>query len=305
MGTLSGWILIDKNKGVSSRKIVNFISNQICSRKVGHAGTLDPLASGLLCVAIGQATKTISIIQNMKKIYKFSLRWGFSTTTDDSEGEKMQVSHFRPSVDQILKKIPNFLGKIEQVPPKYSAIKINGKRSYSLARENKTFSLQSRAIEIFNFKHLKSDNIDTAEFRIICSKGTYVRSIARDLGEALGTKAHVVNIRREKIGNFSVKDAILLDLSEKLIHSPLISNNLIPIGSILKNLPTLNLTENEANKIKNGQKLKINVMKYAKIFLKHSNHKSHQEIYCRLNEIPIALSYIQGDILTPRKVFNL
>ena len=243
MSKINGWLFVDKHVGITSRKIVDIISRSIKQKKVGHAGTLDPMASGLLAVAIGEATKTVFLIQNTKKIYEFKVRWGISTSTDDIEGQVISQSPIRPTKKEILSLIPKFIGDIEQRPPIYSAIKINGIRSYKIARQNKKVSHKLRSIIVSDLKLKKYVDEDHSIFEITCSKGTYVRSIARDLGKKLNSEAHVVELRRKAIGKFSVKNAILLDLSSKLIHSPLILKNLISMKDILEVLPSIRLTK--------------------------------------------------------------
>ena len=302
----NGWLLVDKHIGVTSREIVNKISKCLTERKVGHAGTLDPMASGLLAVAVGEATKSIFVMQNMIKVYEFKVRWGFSTTTDDIEGSVLSVSSIRPTKNEIAKSLPELIGNIKQIPPNFSAIKINGVRSYKLARQNKEIDHKPRVVKIHDLKYKKYINKNYSVFEVICSKGTFVRSIARDLGKKLNTEAHVVELRRKSIGKFSVKNAILLDLSQKLIHSPLILKNLIPMRDVLKALPSINLTKDEAYKIKNGQKLSVNDVKYFNEFLKdYPNYNQIEDLYCCVNDVPIAFLKIENNKIRPLRVFNV
>ena len=302
----NGWLLIDKHIGVTSRDIVNIISKCLKEKKVGHAGTLDPMASGLLAVAVGEATKSIFVMQNMPKVYEFKVRWGFSTTTDDMQGSVLSLSDVRPTKEEIIKSLPNFIGNVKQIPPNFSAIKISGVRSYKLARQNKEIDHKARLVKIHYLKHKKYINKNYSVFEVICSKGTFVRSIARDLGKKLKTEAHVVELRRKYIGKFSVKNAILLDLSQKLIHSPLILKNLIPMGDILKVLPSIKLTNDEGYKIKNGQKLSVNDVKYFNEFSKnYPNYNQIENLYCCVNDVPIAFLKIENNKIRPLKVFNV
>ena len=190
----NGWLLVDKHIGVTSRDIVNIISKCLKERKVGHAGTLDPMASGLLAIAVGEATKSIFVMQNMAKVYEFKVRWGVSTTTDDLQGSVLSVSSIRPTKDEIRKSLPGLVGNIKQIPPNYSAIKINGVRSYKLARQNKEIDHKPRLVKIYDLKYKKYINKNYSVFEVICSKGTFVRAIARDLGKKLKTEAHVVEL---------------------------------------------------------------------------------------------------------------
>ncbi len=306
MGLNSGWLLVDKHKGITSRKIVNIISKCLHEKKVGHAGTLDPMATGLLAVAIGEATKSISVIQGLNKVYEFKLKWGVATDTNDSTGSVISTSKTRPTKEDIMQILPEFIGTLNQVPPAYSAIKINGIRSYKLARQNEFIEHKPRMIEIFNFRLQDYINEDYSTFEVVCSKGTFVRSLARDIGKKLNTEAHIVDLRRKFIGNFSVENAILLDLSEKLIHSPLILRNIIPLGDILRVLPSINLTKEEADKIKHGQKLSIKSLKHFKKFLEdYPKHKSTKTLYCCSNDLPIAFIEIHKNEIRPFKVFNV
>ncbi len=306
MSKIDGWILVDKPVGVTSRDIVNIIAKSINEKKVGHAGTLDKMASGLLAIAIGEATKTIFCIQNMIKTYKFRVRWGYSTTTDDSEGEKLLTSEIRPSKEQIKNVLPKFIGSICQIPPNYSAIKINGIRSYKLARKNKLLFNKPRSVKVEKLKLINYLNKDFSDFEIICSKGTYVRSIARDLGKKLNCYGHITDLRRIFIGKFFVKNAILLDLSKKLGHSPLILKNLISIDYILRDLPEINLSKEEANRIRHGQKLRAEDLTNFKNFISvYPKYDKFNNIYCRDNKKPIAISKIEKNIVRPIKVFNI
>ena len=207
---LNGWIIIDKQSGVTSRQIVTKLSKILKIRKIGHGGTLDPMGTGVLPVAIGEATKLISFIQNKNKKYTFTVKWGESTDTDDIEGKVLERSIIRPKTDQIEKVLSSFLGKIDQIPPIYSAIKIDGKRSYHLARNNISIGHRPRKVEVHKLK-LKKSFKNSADFEVICGKGTYVRSLARDIAEKLNTKGHVTKLRRHFVGNFDEKDTIFID----------------------------------------------------------------------------------------------
>ena len=252
---INGWLFVDKPEGISSRKVVDLISNSLSIKKVGHAGTLDPMASGLLPIAIGEATKTIGVIQQFKKCYKFVIKWGEKTSTDDKIGTTISSTNVRPSLQDIQKNLEKFVGKIEQIPPKFSAIKVNGKRAYRLARKKTNFSLNSRTVFIETLKIKKLIDNDHCSFECICSKGTYIRALGRDLGEVMNCFGHLYELRRTHIGNFSTKCAILLDLSEKLIHSSAILKNILPIEKVLENLPFINLTKKQEIAVRNGQRI--------------------------------------------------
>ena len=275
-------------------------------KKVGHGGTLDPLASGVLPIAIGEATKLISFIQDKKKRYSFIIKWGESTETDDAEGDILERSKVRPDANQIQSVISNFIGKVEQKPPIYSAIKINGQRSYKLARKKIEVNHKFRTIEIFDLILKKIINSDTAEFEVECGKGTYVRSLAKDLAEKLNTKGHVIGLRRLSVGNFEEKDTIFIDFSKEIIHSPSILHKILPLGTVLDDIPALVLNETEARQIKQGQKLELNSLENIDHFLKKNpNYNKFEKIYAVENNDPIALIKIYEGIVKPARIINL
>ena len=217
---LNGWIIIDKQAGVTSRQIVNKMSKIFRLNKIGHGGTLDPMATGVLPIALGEATKLISFIQNKKKKYLFTIKWGEATDTEDIEGKVIEKSDIRPNKEQINKALNAFIGKIKQKPPVFSAIKINGQRSYNLARSKISISHKPRQIDVHELSLKKIINLDFAEFEVVCGKGTYVRSLARDIAEKLNTRGHITNLRRQFVGNFHEKDTIFIDFLKKyyIVH---------------------------------------------------------------------------------------
>ena len=301
-----GWLLVDKPTGISSRKVVDLISNSLSIKKVGHAGTLDPMASGLLPIAIGEATKTVEVIQELKKSYKFTIKWGEKTSTDDKMGSTILSTSKRPSLLNINKNIKNFLGKIEQIPPNFSAIKVKGKRAYKLARNNEKFSLVSRAVVIENLKIIRYIDKDYCSFECICSKGTYIRALGRDLGEAMGCFGHIYKLRRTQIGKFSNKYAILLDLSEKVIHSSAILKNILPIEKVLESLPFINLTKKQEISIKNGQKICLDELNVDNKNKKSLLFKSNDSLMiCKNENRLICFFKIDNNFVKPTRVFNL
>ena len=302
---VNGWLFVDKPEGITSRKIVDLISNSLSIKKVCHAGTLDPMASGLLPIAIGEATKSIGVIQNFKKRYKFVIKWGEKTTTDDKMGTIISRTRKRPNLESINKNIKKFLGKIEQIPPNFSAIKVNGRRAYMLARNNKNFLLKPRNVFVETFKIKKYLNEDYCAFECTCSKGTYIRSLGRDLGEAMNCFGHLFELRRTHIGNFSNKCAILLDLSKKLIHSSAILKYIIPIEKVLESLPFINLTKKQEIDVRNGQKICLDELtkdEKKKFFLIKGNDNF---MICKNNDKPICFFKIENNFVKPTRVFNL
>ena len=205
-----GWINLYKPKNITSFKAINSIKKKFSINKIGHAGTLDPMAEGVLPIAIGKATKLIPYISNMNKEYEFTVTWGIQTTTDDAEGEILFESSYLPKRKEIEKKIINYIGFISQIPPKVSAVKINGKRAYKLFRENKKFTIQPKKVFIEDL-FITDHSINKTSFKILCGQGFYVRSLARDLAIDLKTYGHISSLKRSKVGKFSEKNSILLD----------------------------------------------------------------------------------------------
>ena len=205
-----GWINLYKPKNITSFKAINSIKKKFSINKIGHAGTLDPMAEGVLPIAIGKATKLIPYISNMNKEYDFTVTWGIQTTTDDAEGEILYESSYLPKRKEIEKKIIDYVGFISQIPPKVSAVKINGKRAYKLFRENKKFTIQPKKVFIEDLC-ITDHTINKTSFKILCGQGFYVRSLARDLAIDLKTYGHISSLKRSKVGKFSEKNSILLD----------------------------------------------------------------------------------------------
>ena len=303
---INGWLFVDKPEGISSRKVVDLISNSLSIKKVGHAGTLDPMASGLLAIAIGEATKSIAAIQQLKKRYKFSVKWGEKTSTDDKMGSIISSTNYRPNLKNIKKNLKNFTGQIKQIPPNFSAIKVNGNRAYMLARNNKDFLLNARTVFVESFKINKYINKDLCSFECVCSKGTYIRALGRDLGEFMNCFGHIYQLRRTHIGNFSTKCAILLDLSEKLIHSSTILKNILPIEKVLESLPFINLTKKQEIAVRNGQRIcldELNKDDKNKIFCLFKSNDNL--MICKNENKLICFFKIENNFVKPTRVFNL
>lgn len=252
---VNGWIVIDKSKGVTSSGVVNQVKKIVEVKKVGHAGTLDPLATGVLPLALGEATKTINFLFLNRKVYTFVMRWGEKRDTDDAMGKIERVTQRRPTKNEILSELPHFIGTISQIPPDFSAIKVSGIRAYKLAREKKDYTLKARPVEVRDFQLLKIINEDKAEFQVVCGKGTYVRSLARDLAERLNTTGHVVELRRNTLGFFDEKDAISLDKLKDLVQTTPVKELIWPVRAPLDDIPAIALTIEERNRLKNGQVL--------------------------------------------------
>ena len=246
-----GWIFIDKPKDISSFEVIRKLRKIFNIKKIGHAGTLDPFATGVLAVALGEATKSISYF-NASKFYQFRVLFGISKDTDDSTGKTLQTSDAIPSKKDIDICLKNFIGFQQQVPPRYSAVKINGKRAYKLARENKTFEIQSKEVNIQSLTCLATEKKEEFIFTMECSSGTYVRSFARDLGKMLNTFAHVSELRRIKIGKFGENNIILLDNLAELVHIGDHFEMIHSIQDVLDDIPAVQLNRDLSKKFRNG-----------------------------------------------------
>jgi tRNA pseudouridine55 synthase len=255
---VSGWVVLDKPVGMTSTHAVARVKRAFVAKKAGHAGTLDPLASGLLPIALGEATKTVPFVMDGRKRYRFTVRWGIETDTDDAEGRAIATSEARPSVEAIRAALPGFTGAIEQVPPKFSAIKIEGERAYDLARDGEVVELAPRTVEIHHLALVETPDADHAVFEAECGKGTYVRALARDLGRLLGSAGHVVALRRTMVGSFSEADAVGIDELSGYGEAAAVAKIpppafLLGVETGLQALPALNVSSSDAARLARGQ----------------------------------------------------
>lgn len=247
---ISGWLVLDKPYDMTSTQAVGKVRWLFAAAKAGHAGTLDPLATGILPIALGEATKVVPHVQDGRKVYRFEVRWGSATSTDDAEGEVVAVSDRRPAESEILATLPQFTGTIEQVPPAFSAIKVGGERAYDLARAGETVELKAREIAIDSLT-LVAHGIDTSTFEVTCGKGTYVRALARDLAERLGTRGHVARLHRAAVGDFDDADAVnLADLEAMSLAER--DAVLKPVAAGLGALPEIRVHGEQAATLRNG-----------------------------------------------------
>lgn len=249
---VNGWVILDKPVDMGSTTAVSIVKRLFNAQKAGHAGTLDPAASGVLPIALGEATKTIPYVTDGEKIYSFTVRFGQATDTDDAEGKVIRTTDKLPSEEEIRAVLPLFSGEIDQIPPKYSAVHINGRRAYDLARENKEVVLQPRRIRIDELEMLLFSKDGTADFRIRCSKGTYVRSVARDLARKTGSLGHIIALRRLKCAKFLAENAFSLEYLRSLEHSSNWTGVLLPVETVLDDIPALAVTQAQAFKLSNG-----------------------------------------------------
>jgi tRNA pseudouridine55 synthase len=254
---IHGWLIVDKPIGITSTNVVGKVRRILNAAKVGHGGTLDPLASGILPIALGEATKTVAFAMDGDKTYHFRVRFGQATSTDDAEGEIVQTSENRPSDSEIEAVLPRFLGEIQQVPPIFSAIKIDGKRAYDLARDSQPVEMKPRIVRIDALRLLGRPDPDHADFEASCGKGTYMRALARDLALAVGTVGHIVRLRRIRVGAFTEKDAISLEKLEELGHSAAASEHLLTPWTVLDDIPALALGEADSKRLKSGQSVSL------------------------------------------------
>ena len=292
---ISGWLVVDKPAGMTSTAVVNKVRWAFDAKKAGHAGTLDPAATGILAVALGEATKTVPFITDAMKAYEFTVRFGAATNTDDAEGEIVATSDLRPGDDAICEALTGFEGDIMQVPPKYSAVKIDGERAYALARAGEDVEIAARPLYVESLTLLARPDADHAVLEMECGKGGYVRSIARDLGEALGCLGHVVSLRRIWSGPFELEDAVTLDQVEDLAKSPEIDELLLPLEAGLTDLPEVPATAEGAARMKNGNPGMVIASDVEYGDLAWASYQGQ----------PVAVGTYRAGELHPSRVFNL
>ncbi|MCR8725906.1 tRNA pseudouridine(55) synthase TruB [Frigidibacter sp. ROC022] len=291
---ISGWLVVDKPAGPTSTAVVNKLRWALDARKAGHAGTLDPAATGLLAVAFGEATKTVPFVTDDDKCYRFTVRWGQATNTDDAEGEVIEQSGQRPSDEAIRAALPAFEGDILQVPPKFSAVKIDGERAYARARGAEEFEIAARPLWVESLTLVARPDPDHAEFEMVCGKGGYVRSIARDLGQALGCFGHVTALRRIWSGPFTLEGAITWDEIETLARTPDLDARLLPLEIALEGLPELHCTPEGAARLRNGNPGLVLT----------SEAKYGDEAWASLDGRAVAVGIYKAGELHPSRVFN-
>lgn len=295
-----GWLILDKPTKLSSTNAVNRLKRLFYAQKAGHAGTLDPLATGVLPVAFGEATKTMPYVMDGEKSYRFMIRWGVQTNTDDAEGEPIKTSEKRPSKEDIEGLLTDFIGEIEQTPPAFSAIHINGERAYKMARRGEDIDMPSRLVHIHDLVISNLPDEDHCELETACGKGTYVRAIARDLGQKLGCYGHVVELRRTRVGQFHEAMSISLDKLEELSHSAAdreeLLETLLPVETALDDIPVLAVNRNDAFRLKQGQSV---LMRGA------DSPIITGPVYATLQGTLIAIGNVSRGELKPTRVFNL
>jgi tRNA pseudouridine55 synthase len=250
---VNGWLVLDKPVGMTSTHAVSVVRRRFAAKRAGHAGTLDPLASGCLPIALGEATKTVPFVMDGRKTYAFTVRWGEERDTDDAEGKVVAASPARPAAHAIRALLPRFSGTILQVPPRFSALKVDGERAYDLARDGEAVELAARPVEVHRLELLATPDSEHSVFAAECGKGTYVRSLARDLGRALGCLGHVSALRRTSVGPFREDRAVKLESLPETPESPASPALLLPVAAGLADLPSLTVSRADAGRLARGQ----------------------------------------------------
>ena len=299
---VDGWIVLDKHPGITSTSAVAAVRRFFDAAKAGHGGTLDPLATGLLPIALGEATKTVPYVMEGLKTYRFTLKFGEARATDDAEGEVIATSRHRPGDSEIRAALDGFRGTIIQRPPIYSALKLEGKRAYDLARAGEPVELAPREALIERFELVARPDADHAVFEVRSGKGAYMRSLARDLAEALGSRGHVAALRRIAVGPFTEAHGISLDSLEALGHIAAASRHLLPVATALDDIPALAVTDSEASRLRCGQA----VGPIRRQDLERIGQFGSGAIFCaKSGGLPVALVRLEAGDLRPVRVLNL
>ncbi len=292
---ISGWLIVDKPAGITSTSVVNRVRRALDAKKAGHAGTLDPTATGVLAVALGEATKTVPYIVDALKCYRFQMRLGAATRTDDAEGEVIETSDRRPGDAEISAALSAFEGDIEQVPPQFSAVKVDGARAYARARAGEDMALAARPLHVESLTMVSRPDADTVDLELVCGKGGYVRSIARDLGASLGCLGHVLWLRREWSGPFEADDAIALAEIDRLARTSGLDERLLPVELGLDDLPELRATPEGAARLRNGNPGMV----------LPGEAEWGDEVWVSFEGQPLAVGICRSGEVHPSRVFNL
>ena len=305
-----GWICLDKPEGLTSTDAVGRIRRMFNAQKAGHAGTLDPLADGVLPIALGEATKTVPFAMESNKVYRFTIAWGATTASFDREGEVTETSPIRPSAQAVEAALPAFVGEIDQVPPIYSAIKVDGRRAYDLAREGETPELVSRKVTIHSADLVDASDPDRATIEIACGKGTYVRAIVRDLAIAVGACGHVAQLRRVSTGPFGEMSAITLDKLADLVHRGAGLEALLPVETALDDIPALAITDEDAFRLRQGRSIvlvprQVEMLRPRLIPRTIGGQDASRTVSALQDGRIVALCEMRAGRLNPTRVFHL
>jgi tRNA pseudouridine55 synthase len=296
---IHGWLCLDKPEGMTSTEAVSRVRRVTRARKVGHGGTLDPLATGVLPLALGEATKTVAYVMDGAKHYRFTARLGEARTTDDAEGTVLATSGVRPTNAEIAAALPRFVGRIEQVPPRFAAVKVEGERAYDLARRGEAVELAPRPVRVDRFDLVERPDPDHVTFEVVCGRGTYVRALVRDLGQALGCLGHVAALRRLRVGPFGAEQAISLSALEQLVADDAVPQALLPVGAALGDLPALPLTQPQVERLCAGQTIRVAPG------LLVGAAEPDATVRAMAAGRMVALARLHGGELSPVRVFNL
>jgi len=303
---IHGWLVLDKPEGITSTQALGKVRRLLNAEKAGHGGTLDPLATGILPIAFGEATKTVSYAMDGAKTYRFAVCWGERRATDDREGAVIDTSAERPTRDAIVAALPAFLGEIRQVPPQFSAIKVDGERAYDIARQGDAVELEPRTVRIDRFELVDMPDADHAVFEVDCGKGTYVRSLARDLALALGTVGHVATLRRTRVGRFTLDKAISLDELAAMEQGAAVERLLQPIETALDDIPALALTEAEAHRLRHGQSVALLTRQdFERLQALRGSVGEDGAVLALFAGKPVALARVEGAEVRPVRVLNI
>lgn len=294
---INGWLIVDKPRDIGSTDVVNQTRYLLNANKNGHTGTLDPFATGVLPIAFGEATKLIPFVTDGDKEYEFILKFGTATNTDDTEGEIIGTSEIIPTTEQIQQILPQFIGTVTQIPPAYSAIKINGERAYKLARQGKDVVIPPRQVEIYELELQQQLSADSFRFRVCCSKGTYVRTLGKDIALKLGTVGHLQELRRTKCGIFTIRDTILLENIKKMVYVEQRQQMLLPTETSLRDIAVIAVSEEDAAKLRLGQRLSPKAYEVQNLI--------NQTAAAVTENCLVALVRIEERKISPIRVFNL
>ncbi len=300
---IHGWLVIDKPAGITSARVVARVRAALDAQKAGHSGTLDPLATGILPIALGEATKTAAYVVDGAKSYRFTVRWGEARDTDDADGAVTGVSDRRPSEHDIRAVLPAFVGQITQVPPAYSAVKVGGRRAFALARSNQEVVIAPRTVNVEAFTLIEIVDPDRAVFEVRCGKGTYMRSLARDVARRLGTVGHIEMLRRTAVGPFDESQAISLDYLESVGHSAPLSGHLLAVETALDGIPALALNAVQADHLRHGRP--VRVQGGGRSFVTIGDLDEGEVLCAMADGRPVALARLEGGEIRPMRVLNV
>ncbi len=303
---VNGWVVVDKPQGITSTQVVAIVRRVFDAQKAGHAGTLDPMATGVLAVALGEATKTVPYAMDAEKTYVFTARWGESRDSDDAEGRVTGASDKRPSRAEIEALLPRFIGMLTQIPPAYSAVRVEGERAYDLARDGEAVVLEPRTVFVRQVRLLEILDPGHAVFEMHCGKGTYVRAWVRDMGQALGCLGHVSDLRRTRVGTFRADEATPLETLKGFMHSPAAFEHLRPLSTALDGIPALAVTGPDAVRLRSGNPILIRPAMFARITeAVPDDDLQGLTVFCSTGEgEPVALVAFEAGELRPFRVFN-